>query len=1380
MDTWSGTRHRDTLPLDAFIPAVLRRQFAQNPSLVLQPTTEHFHAALMLTDLSGFSSLAEDFSGRGPRGAEDLRDVLNFFCGNLVDLVEAHGGEVLKFAGDASLALWPIGDHQSSYAVRCAAQCALAAHHLFEQSGAPNGVRLRVRSGIGYGELWAANVGGVAGRWELLVSGDPLRQAADAVDSVGPGEIAVSSTTWNQLGSYARGTIERGQNIRLDAVDAPVPLVPSPVITLAPDAESLIRAYVPRFVQATLDARQSDWLGEFRRVTTLFIKLTGFGPDAHIALDQLQRAIVAVQTTVYRYGGSINQSVVDDKGTIMVCGWGLAQHAHGDDQVRAVRTALELRDALRQAGVTGSFGLTTGDVFAGLLGNSARCSYAMIGDAINVAARLMQAADGDIFCDLASFETARTRVAFETLPAIAVKGRERKVEVFRPVQLAAHRAAELIGRVPERRLLRERLDAFVTGRKGGVVLITGEPGIGKSRLVTETVERAITKGIRTMVAAGDAIERSAPYHVWHPLFDSLCGLDDPDNRADAERRLTEWLATEPRLLPFAPLLNPLLRCNFPETELSERVPPRGRALLVHELLIHLLRQTTGGRPTLLVLEDAHWLDSGSWALAEGIERELPEVLLLIAMRQAAEGDEPGELVRLNERERTLVIRLEELAPGEANALMCQRLQAREISQPVAQLIREKAEGHPFFIEELAHALRDRGLIQIEHGVCRFTAAAAAVEPIQLPNTVQVVISSRIDQLDVSQQLALKVASILGRAFDLAGLRAIYPVEVEPEQLKASLGALVERSLVQISPAGAEPSYLFTHAITQEVAYSLLPFALRRQLHAAAAAWFERRHRDDLSPFYPLLAHHWTGAEAAERAICYLDKAGEAALKRHANEEAVLFYRQAVELDDRFAPVLPADVPVVLGRHHTVSARDARRIRRERSLGDASTNLSRWKEGRRHFKNSLRVLGRPLPTSDRAFGLAIALEIGIQCVRRLGGRRFENPSPQAVDLMREAVCAYERIGSISYQNGRMIVAAYALVAALNLAERLGPTPELAVVCADVANVLGLIPLPRVARVYQRIAAETAARFNDTVIEARVRGRGAIYRLGIGDWNACQDLEEAMALFDRIGDSYLWEENAAIRARAAQLRGEFHLAARLGAEVRRRAAASGSLPHEIWGIVAENWAAAHLGHHQHVLDLAKTGLRLLSTTTTNDPLARLDFYGAIALAHLGRRELDLAHQAAEQILEVLAEAPRAAYFVVLGMSAAAETCLAVWEAEGDSRRTSEASAQAQDVCRRIERYARVSPPARARSLLWRGCAEWLQGRAEHAHARWRECLSESDRFALPYEAARAHYEIGRRLGRSDSARGVHLTQASNGFARLHAETDSRRVRAALQEG
>src|SRR5262249_18645776 len=154
----------------------------------------------------------------------------------------------------------------------------------------------------------------------------------------------------------------------------------------------------------------------------------------------------------------------------------------------------------------------------------------------------------------------------------------------------------------------------------------------------------------------------------------------------------------------------------------------------------------GSTPTLLVLEDAQWLDSASWAFAEALARKMPELLMVIATRVLSREEQPEELTRLAAKTSTQVVHLEALGPDEGRALVCRGMRARVLGEPVARLIRDRTEGHPFFIEELVYALADRGLVNVEDGVCRLTTMATAIDSVHLPNTVQVVVASRIDRL----------------------------------------------------------------------------------------------------------------------------------------------------------------------------------------------------------------------------------------------------------------------------------------------------------------------------------------------------------------------------------------------------------------------------------------------------------------------------------------------------------------------------------------------------------------------------------------------------------------------------------------------------------
>jgi class 3 adenylate cyclase len=387
---------------------------------------------VLFADLSGFSALAEHLAERGPRGAEDLKSLLNLFFGRLVDLVHAHGGQVVDFPGDAVLALWPAVD-DGSIEARHATRCGLEAQEALAGLEPRDANALKLRVGIGLGGVWAANVGGVADRWHLLVAGDALTQAVHALKSAKSGEVIVSATAWASLAAYATAQRVTAQAVRVAAVTAPAPaLSPSPSHAALDTNDDTLRRYVPSSIQARIDAGQTDWLAEFRRLSVLFVDIGPLDSTVPDALDRLQRATVIVQGAVEHYGGSVCHLVADDKGTVIDCGWGLALHAHADDAVRAARAAIDIRRQLAAIGVAVSCGLATGDVFTGLRGTSERCDFAMIGSVVNLAAALMQASRGDIVCDAGFCEATGQWGYFEPLSSVPLKGRDRAIGLSPP------------------------------------------------------------------------------------------------------------------------------------------------------------------------------------------------------------------------------------------------------------------------------------------------------------------------------------------------------------------------------------------------------------------------------------------------------------------------------------------------------------------------------------------------------------------------------------------------------------------------------------------------------------------------------------------------------------------------------------------------------------------------------------------------------------------------------------------------------------------------------------------------------------------------------------------------------------------------------------
>ncbi|MFQ5576068.1 MAG: adenylate/guanylate cyclase domain-containing protein, partial [Anaerolineae bacterium] len=954
--------------LASYVPKLITRRLAANPAAPTAPVAEAIPAAALFADIHGFTALTNRLAESSAAGAEELTYLLNVYFEEIIELFTVHGGDVVKFAGDALLALWPTGntDEDLTSVTLRAAQCGLLVQSMLHNQQVADDVRLSLRLGIGSGNVFTAHVGGVYGRWELLVAGDPLIQMSTAGKRARPGQVVLSPRAWELTREQCLGKELPGGYFGLEDIQTPLPYYSDSPVTLLPKAEAALRAYIPGTVLTRLVAGQSDWLAEVRQITIIFVNLPEIDPGRPDALEQTQRIMSALQTTIYRFEGAIDKLSTDDKGTTLIAALGLPPLAHQDDPARGVRAALAIRAELQTLSVPNAIGVATGRAFCGSIGSRRRREYTMIGDAVNLAARLMQATPDDILCDAATYRAAQTYLKFSALPPITVKGRAGTVHVYRPLPAekpVVRAKADMIGRAAEKVSVAHQLQILLRGRKGGAILIEGEAGIGKSRLMADILRQAETLQITGLVGRADAIEQTTPYFAWRAIFDQVLNLNPLAGHREQQERLLKMLAPAKKLLPLAPLLNPVLGLDIPDNDTTAPMDGETRAENLREILLQFLQASVNRSPKLIALEDAQWLDSASWALALAVSRRVEPLLLALVIR-TGDAPLPAQYTTLVNAEDARSLALAPLSTDETLALVCQQLQVSALPPEVAGFIRQKGEGNPLFSQELARVLLDNGYIAVENGACRLTASSDELQRLQLPSTMQGIVTGRIDSLTPAEQLTLKAASVIGRVFPVRLLRHIYPIPADRPHLQQYLERL--HTLGIIRPEASQPEgqvYRFEHNVVQEVAYNLMLVSQRQQLHAAIAGWYEQTYAGDLSSHYSVLAHHWGMAERIPKAVGYLEKAGAHALRAYANQEAVSFFSQAISLAQQ--PPQRKTRPIAVTRPGAKVQPPSSRLqvaRWERQLAEAFYGLGDLTQSRRHFNRVLQIMNRPVPAS----------------------------------------------------------------------------------------------------------------------------------------------------------------------------------------------------------------------------------------------------------------------------------------------------------------------------------------------------------------------------------------------------------------------------------
>src|SRR5262249_44889350 len=360
---------------------------------VAQPFVVTARGVALILDIAGFVPLTEEFTQQGRRGAERLSTLLDAYFGRMTGIAGAHGGDVIAFTGDGFIAIWSNGPCLEQDAL-LAAQCGLEIQRALLRLQAELGVALRQRVVIGTGEVLLGAVGGVSARFHPVAGGSALIEVSRYYGFAENSQVLLCPEASRTLASYCK-TMEgqAGTAILIEVID-PMALAAPAAVPPGEGIEAELNCFLPPVTVNRAISGQEAWLAEFRNITVLFVGLPRFGTPREGDLALLQMATEVVQCGVLRARGNLERVSIEEKGACYLVEFGLPSMSHEDDALRAVCTAMALRDELRAIGLQPSIGVTTGKLFCGSYGGPDRQTYSVIGASVNLAARLMEQARG--------------------------------------------------------------------------------------------------------------------------------------------------------------------------------------------------------------------------------------------------------------------------------------------------------------------------------------------------------------------------------------------------------------------------------------------------------------------------------------------------------------------------------------------------------------------------------------------------------------------------------------------------------------------------------------------------------------------------------------------------------------------------------------------------------------------------------------------------------------------------------------------------------------------------------------------------------------------------------------------------------------------------
>jgi class 3 adenylate cyclase/tetratricopeptide (TPR) repeat protein len=1129
------------------------------------------------------------------------------------------------------------------------------------------------------------------------------------------------------------------------------------------------------------DRERVEHTGERRVVTILFCDVASStalaeSMDPEAWADIMKEAFEYLIEPVEHYGGTVARLM----GDAILAFFG-APTAHEDDPQRAVLAGLAIVEDIRpyreklqeEKGLDFNVrvGVNTGLAVVGDVGSETAGEYTAMGDAVNLAARMEQtAAPGTVQIAQDTYALVAPLFDFKELGGITVKGKREPVLAYQVLGRKSEPgslrglagqgiSSPLVGRERELASARKGIDKLLAGQ-GGILFIHGEAGVGKSRLLAELHNHPAIENSQLTWLEGHTLSYGQTISYW-PFLEILWGyaeINEEDNETQAwlklERAILELFPEESaEILPY---LASLLAIE-PRGKYVERVKYLDGEALGHQVYRAsrlFFQRLAEQKPLVLVIEDLHWMDNSSVGLLEHLLPLVRRVPLLFCILSRPEPDTPfskmHEISAGDYASWFTEISLTPLSDGDSNRLVRNLLEIDALPSHLRQMMVSKADGNPYFLEEIVRELIDAGAIVLDTSNGRWRATPEA-RSVTVPDTVQGLINARIDRLDANLRRIVRRAAVIGRRFLFRILNAILDEDIN---LEGQLDQLRRIELIREVQPLPELEYIFKHALAQEAAYEGILVQERRELHARVGDAIERLMADRLDEFYGLLAYHFSSAEKWEQAQEYLFKAGDQAGKMAADAEALALYQQAMEA---YAQVRGDDREPI------------EHARLERKIGEAFSRLGEFSQARIYLNRAMALLGETLPESKWAIRLALLGALLTQLGHRLFSSRFVGSmsgttDPAAVEIFLAAqTLTWIELGA---DRERYLLAA---IKSLNASERGGYPDGSANIASALSIAFDSLGLDSLSERYYHLADDYSRHIKHSQLISRLPFDRSYHFNIHGEFNkSLEYAQHAVELAKSTGDLIDWGSAKFLVTWAHYLMCRLDKAVETSQEMIIVAEESSTQNIICWGLFALGATQRRLGQLDEAISSLLRAIEIAEILPDFSTI--LGAGGALIHCYVAKGELDQALSVIDVnqgILKTNAVVPNAPYFG----NGRSEAYLSVAESSTGKVRQDWLK-KANLSCRETLKVARVTRPTLPDALGLQGRYEWLRGNSATAQKLWEKALNEAQRMGERYQRGTIHLEMGRRLGDRE-----HLQQAQAILEGIGAEFDLSKAREEL---
>lgn len=1130
-----------------------------------------------------------------------------------------------------------------------------------------------------------------------------------------------------------------------DVVDSAQATLREKLSSLAPD-----KAIAQDTAASPAKARDS----ERRVVTVLFCDVVGSTAMAE-DLDPEQwtgvmnAAFDRLIEPVYRYGGMVARL----QGDAMLAFFG-APVAHENDPERACRAALAIIQEAqkfassleRDPGIAGfnvRIGINTGLTVVGQVGSHLRGEYTAMGDAVNVAARLENAAEpGTILLGENTYHALAGTAEVLPLGPLKMKGKQAPMPVYQLLNMITPQQVRpqellspLIGREREQEAMNNCLSRLRNG-SGGVLTVIGEAGLGKTRLLEELRRSPSVNGSELTWLVGQTLSygQNISYWPFHEILWQMVGASEEDNEAEAWRKLESRVRDffgegTSEILPYlATLLSIDVRDEYVDrVKFLDGEEMRQQIFIVSRRIFERLARE---RPLVLVFEDLHWIDESSAHLLEHLLPLVERAPILFCLSSRPEVDSFTAKLRTqvgaNFGDRHTELILQPLSAETSRQMLGNLAPIENLTPSARAAIVGKSDGNPFFLEEITRSLVDGGFI-VRDELTGSWRAERLIESVVIPDTIQGVIVARLDRLADDVKWVLRAASVIGRAFPHRLLAAILDNGTNLDQ---HLESLLQAGFIEIEHQAPELEYIFKHALAQETIYESILLAMRRELHGRVGRTIEKLFALRLEEFYGLLAYHFARAEMWQEAQDYLLKSGDQAVDLAADAEALFYYRKALQTyasagGEGWGPLQRATL--------------------ERKMAVALLYRGESEAALQAFEKALSYLTNPISSTTWGIRLAILQEGFRQLLHRLlsplfVAQSYRQPEPK----FEEEIRIYEGYSWIDIVANpeRLLLVTLRL---LNRSEKQGAAWGVAGSSMALAFAMTLIPLRRLPVGYFRRALDLGEAEEMLDIVGLVHHARSWHEAFQGNWdNALTHSRRAAEISQVTGQLLNWAFPRFQIATILAYRGHYEEAldyCRLLVEFGRDAATNQVL---CWGLATLGFIKRHQGLFEEAIAASEEAAALARNVPDQGFLIA-------ASAEVGRSQLHRGDL--EEALRAFAISEDA-YQPFLGPDSYASLRNGLASAHLTAAENNylgegaEWLKKARRSCREAMKLSRNFVPSAPEAMRLQGTLEWMRRKPTAAEKWWQRSLLKAEELGQPFDQACTYMEIGRRLSEQET--------------------------------